>query len=44
VWIEGRDRARARHGDAFDPRAFHTKALQFGGMGLDPLSDLLATI
>ena len=44
VWIDGRDAARARHGDSFDPKAFHTKALQFGGMGLDPLAALLATI
>ena len=44
LWLQGRDAARARHGDAFDPKAFHTKALQFGGMGLDPLLDLLATI
>ena len=44
VWIEGRDAARARHGDDFDPKTFHTKALQFGGMGLDPLAFLLATI
>ena len=40
----GRDAARARHGDAFDFKAFHTTALQFGGMGLDPLLGLLATI
>jgi uncharacterized protein (DUF885 family) len=44
VWIDGRDAARARHGDAFDFKAFHTAALQFGGMGLDPLAALLATI
>ena len=44
VWIDGRDAARARHGDNFDPKTFHTKALQFGGMGLDPLAALLATI
>jgi uncharacterized protein (DUF885 family) len=44
MWIDGRDAARVRHGDAFDPKAFHTKALQFGGMGLDPLAKLLATI
>jgi uncharacterized protein (DUF885 family) len=44
IWIDGRDRARARHGDNFDPKTFHTKALQFGGMGLDPLASLLATI
>lgn len=44
IWIAGRDAAKARHGTAFDPKAFHAKALQFGNMGLAPLSDLLATI
>jgi uncharacterized protein (DUF885 family) len=44
LWLQGRDAARARHGDSFDPKAFHTKALRFGGMGLDPLLGLLATI
>jgi uncharacterized protein (DUF885 family) len=44
LWLQGRDAARARHGDRFDPKAFHTKALQFGGMGLDPLLGILATI
>lgn len=44
LWLEGRDAARARHGDDFDPKSFHTKALQFGGMGLDPLTGLLATL
>ncbi len=32
------------HGDAFDPKAFHTEALRCGGMGLDPLLGVLATI
>jgi uncharacterized protein (DUF885 family) len=44
VWLAGRDAARTRHGDAFDPKAFHARALRFGGMGLAPLEDLLATI
>jgi uncharacterized protein (DUF885 family) len=44
LWLQGRDAARARHGAAFDPKAFHAKALRFGGMGLAPLLDLLATI
>jgi uncharacterized protein (DUF885 family) len=44
VWIDGRDAARARRGDDFDFKAFHTTALQFGGMGLDPLAALLDTI
>jgi uncharacterized protein (DUF885 family) len=44
IWLDGRDAARRRHGDAFDPRAFHTQALEAGGMGLDPLAALLATL
>ena len=44
LWLEGRDAARARHGSAFDFKDFHTKALRFGGMGLDPLLGLLSTI
>ena len=38
VWIAGRDAARRRHGEAFDLKAFHTAALNMGGMGLDPLA------
>ncbi|WP_111765033.1 DUF885 domain-containing protein [Nakamurella deserti] len=41
VWLKAREAARARHGDAFDLRAFHTAALNLGGMGLDPLRTLL---
>ena len=41
LWLEGRDAARAREGDTFDFKDFHTKALQFGGMGLEPLLGLL---
>ncbi|MDQ6657975.1 MAG: DUF885 domain-containing protein [Actinomycetota bacterium] len=44
VWLQGRDAAKARHGDAFDPKAFHTAALQAGEMGLDPLTALLKTL
>ncbi|MGI8415833.1 MAG: DUF885 domain-containing protein [Nakamurella sp.] len=44
VWLQGRDAAKARHGDAFDPKAFHTAALQAGEMGLDPLAALLSTL
>ncbi|WP_029137900.1 DUF885 domain-containing protein [Nakamurella lactea] len=41
IWLQGREAARQRHGDTFDPRAFHTAALRAGGMGLDPLAALL---
>lgn len=44
VWLTGRDNARRRHGDSFDPKAFHTAALRAGGMGLDPLAALLDTL
>jgi uncharacterized protein (DUF885 family) len=42
VWLECRDDARARHGDGFDLKAFHTYALDLGGMGLGLLRDELA--
>ena len=44
VWIEGRDAARRRHGAAFDFKAFHTAALNMGGMGLGPLAKRLAAL
>jgi uncharacterized protein (DUF885 family) len=44
IWIAGRDDARRRHGADFDFKAFHTAALNMGGMGLDPLARRLATL
>jgi uncharacterized protein (DUF885 family) len=44
VWLQGRDRARRRHGDAFDLKAFHTAALNMGPMGLDLLADRLSLL
>ena len=44
VWIDGRDAARARHGESFDEKAFHTAALNLGGMGLEPLAAELAKL
>lgn len=44
IWLEGRQRAQQRHGDAFDLKAFHTAALAGGGMGLDPLARFLDTL
>lgn len=41
IWLQGREAAKSRHGDSFDPKAFHTAALRAGGMGLDPLAALL---
>jgi uncharacterized protein (DUF885 family) len=44
VWLEGRADARRRHGAGFDLKAFHTAALNMGGMGLGPLTRRLATL
>ncbi len=44
VWLQGRDAARRRHGDSFDEKAFHTAALNLGGMGLDLLAEALARL
>ncbi len=44
VWLGSRDAARARHGAAFDLKAFHRHALDLGGMGLDQLRDELARL
>lgn len=44
IWLEARDDARARHGDAFDLKAFHTAALDLGALGLNPLREALARL
>ncbi|QSB14890.1 DUF885 domain-containing protein [Natronosporangium hydrolyticum] len=44
IWLQAREDARARHGDAFDLKAFHRTALDLGGLGLDPLRAALARI
>jgi uncharacterized protein (DUF885 family) len=44
IWLQARADAQARHGAAFDLKAFHTAALNLGSMGLDPLVDVLATL
>jgi uncharacterized protein (DUF885 family) len=44
VWLRARDDARRRHGGAFDLKAFHTRALELGSMGLDQLEEELARI
>ena len=44
VWLDARDAAKARHGAAFDLKAFHTAALDLGPMGLDPLKEELARL
>ncbi|MEO8556664.1 MAG: DUF885 domain-containing protein [Actinomycetota bacterium] len=37
LWIQLRDEVQAREGDAFDIKAFHRRALDIGGVGLDTL-------
>ncbi len=44
IWLQARDDARARLGDAFDLKAFHRAALDLGSLGLDPLKAALARI
>ncbi|MFD4430880.1 DUF885 domain-containing protein [Nocardia sp. NPDC058497] len=41
-WLAARDEARARAGESFSLKAFHTRALRMGGMGLDTLRAQLA--
>jgi hypothetical protein len=42
VWLQARDEAEARAGDAFSLKDFHSKALSLGAMGLDPLREALS--
>ncbi|MFF7768337.1 DUF885 domain-containing protein [Streptomyces massasporeus] len=44
AWLLGRENARARHGDAFDPKAWHMAALSQGSLGLDDLVDELSQL
>lgn len=44
IWLQAREEARRRHGDAFDLRTFHRQALDLGSLGLDPLRDALARL
>jgi uncharacterized protein (DUF885 family) len=37
LWLQLREDARAKEGDAFDLKAFHRKALDIGSVGLDVL-------
>ncbi|MEG9247484.1 DUF885 domain-containing protein [Arthrobacter sp. Soc17.1.1.1] len=43
LWEQVRDEVRAREGDAFDLRAFHTRALNLGSVGLDTLRRALVS-
>jgi uncharacterized protein (DUF885 family) len=44
VFLTGRDEARARHGAAFDLKAWHRAVLDLGPLGLGPLTDELARL
>jgi uncharacterized protein (DUF885 family) len=44
IWLQARDDARARHGDAFDLKAFHRAALDLGALGLDPFREAMARL
>ena len=39
LWIQLRDEVKAREGDSFDIKAFHRRALDIGGVGLDTLRE-----
>ncbi len=41
-WVAARDNARSSEGAAFDLKAWHTKALRLGAVGLDQLRAELA--
>ena len=41
IWEQLRDEARRREGDDFDIKAFHRRALDLGGVGLDTLRSAL---
>jgi uncharacterized protein (DUF885 family) len=42
VWLQAREEAKARAGDGFSLKDFHSKALSLGAMGLDPLREALS--
>ena len=39
LWMELRDEAKRREGEAFDIKTFHRRALDIGGVGLDTLRE-----
>ncbi|MCU1544528.1 MAG: hypothetical protein JWM50_2393 [Microbacteriaceae bacterium] len=43
IWEQLRDETAAREGSSFDIRAFHKRALDIGGVGLDTLRAALST-
>jgi uncharacterized protein (DUF885 family) len=43
IWLQAREEAKARAGNTFSLKDFHSKALCLGSMGLDPLREALAS-
>ena len=43
IWEQLRDTVAEQQGDAFDIKAFHKRALDIGGVGLDTLRAALLT-
>lgn len=43
LWLSARDEIQARHGDSFDLKDFHMRALRMGPMGLETLRERLAS-
>lgn len=41
LWLQLREQVKERQGDAFDIKAFHRRALDIGGVGLDTLHDAI---
>jgi uncharacterized protein (DUF885 family) len=41
LWLQLRDEVKAREGDTFDIKAFHRRALDIGGVGLDTLREAI---
>ena len=41
LWLQLRDEVKALEGDAFDIKAFHRRALDVGGVGLDTLREAI---
>ncbi|HEV2634278.1 MAG TPA: DUF885 domain-containing protein [Actinocrinis sp.] len=44
LWLQAREDARARRGEDFDLKEFHSRALALGSLGLDPLREALARL
>jgi uncharacterized protein (DUF885 family) len=44
LWLSARDEVRARHGDSFNLKDFHMRALQMGAMGMDTLRERLTAL